>query len=158
MDSDGRSQSSNLYIRWITTARALDHSRLKSLPADRIPVSSDITVSELRALAFDRLKLCAERTAALDVSVELFLTSCHLSLDAGSITLRNLGLKGTRAHPLDIFTVLVSTREAAAGRPDIASGFNSTKRGIATFQTCLSIFLKELMDGKVNLDNIIAVI
>lgn len=52
----------------------------------------------------------------------------------------------------------ISTKEAVAGRPDIACGLTSTKRGIATFQTCLSIFLKELRDGKINLDNIMAVI
>ena len=158
IDSDGRSQSSKLYIRWITTGRALDHSYLKSLPADRIAVSSDTTVSELRALAFRRLDPYAEHTMPQDRSVELFLPSCHLSSDAGSITLRNLELEGTRSHPLDIFAVLVSTRKAAAGRPDIACGFTSTKQGIATFQTCLSIFLKELMDGKININNIMAVI
>ena len=141
IDSDGLLQSSTVYIRWITTSRALDHSRLKSLPADRTPVSSDITISELRALAFDRLNPCAERTAPPDVYVELFLISCHLSSDAGSMTLRNLELKGTRIHPLDVFAVMVSTREAAAGRPDIACGFISTKRGISIFQTCLSMFL-----------------
>ncbi len=53
--------------------------------------------------------------------------------------------------------MLVSTREAAAGRPDKACGFTSTNRGIATFQTSLSMFLKELRDGKLNLDNIMAV-
>ena len=162
IDSDGRSQSSNLYIRWITTGRALDQSRLKSLPAERIAVSSDITVSELRDLAFGRLSPCAEHialcTAPPDVSMELFLTSCHLSSDAGSITLRNLELEGTKAHPLDIFAVPVSTTKAVVGKPDIACGFTSTKRGIATFHTCLSIFLKELMDGKINLNNIMAVI
>ena len=90
--------------------------------------------------------------------MELFLTSCHLSSDAGPITLRNLGLEGTKAHPLDVFAVLVSTTKAIAGRPDIAWGFNSTQRGIATFHTCLAIFLKELIDKKINLDNIMAVI
>ena len=90
--------------------------------------------------------------------MELFLTSCHLSSDAGSITLRKLELEGTKAHPLDIFAVLVSTAKVVAGRPDILCGFTSTQRGIATFHTCLTIFLKELTDKKINLDNIMAVI
>lgn len=157
-DSDGRSQSSKFYIRWITTGRALDHSRLKSLPAERTAISSDTTVSELRALAFVRLNPDAEQTAAPEMTIELFLTSCHLSSDAGLITLRNLELKGTKAHPLDVFAVPISKKEAVARRPDIACGFSSTKRGTATFQTCLSMFLKEIIDGKINLHNILAVI
>lgn len=157
---DGRSQSSKIYIRWITADRALEHSRLKSLPADRTAVSSDLTVAELRALAFDKLYTqnpYAEHIAPPDTIAELFFKSCHLSSDPGSMTLRNLQLQGTKNHPLDIFAVLVSTREAAAGRPDRACGFTSTNRGIATFQTSLSMFLKELRDGKLNLDNIMAV-
>ena len=158
---DGWSQSSKIYIRWISQGRALEHSRLKSLPPDRTPISSDITVHELRALAFERLypkNPYAEHTAPPDTTVELFLTSCHLCREAGPITLRDLELKGSKTHPLDVFVVPISTREASAGRSDKAWGFSSTDRGTATFQTCLYIFLQELWAGKINLENMTAVI
>ena len=121
-------------------------------------VSGNTTVSDLRARAFDRLNYYESHQMPSSMSVEIFLTSCHLSSNAGPVTLRDLNLQGTKDNPLDVYIVRVGTKGATPGRSDIDFGFTSTKRGKATFHTCLSVFLKRLADGNINLHNILAVL
>lgn len=93
------------------------------------------------------------------MTVEIFLSNCHLASPYSSaITLQDLKVEGTKDHPLDIYVVLTSTREAEAFRPDQAFGFPCTNRGIATFHISFDVFLNEIMSGKVKLDNMLEVI
>jgi len=165
--SNGRSrssESSKIYVRWITAGRALEHRSIKSLPTERTAVPMSTTVAELKELAFKKLytgNMPAEDRPLSNTIGELFLVNCHLSsLGPGSIKLADLDLTGSKESPLDIFVVLVQkdANEVGAVRPDRSWGFTSTDRGRATFHTCLTIFLKEILNGKVKLDKALAVI
>ena len=158
------SDSSKIYVRWITAGRALEHRSLKSLPAERISVPTSTTVAELKKIANERLY--TENTPAEDrppsnTTAELFLLNCYLSsLGPGSIKLGDLDLTGSKDNPLDIFVVPVQADNTGVGaaRPDRSWGFTSTDRGKATFYTSLTMFLEEIRDGKVKLNKALSVI
>ncbi|MCJ1357306.1 MAG: hypothetical protein MMC33_007302 [Icmadophila ericetorum] len=156
------SRDSKIYIRWITAGRALDHTRLKSLPADRTSLQSSTTVAELKEIAFKRLytgNIPDEDKPVPDATAELFLSNCHLSsLGRGSKTLGDLELQGSKHHPLDIFVVLIRKNYADATRPDHAWAFRSTERGTATFQTCCDIFRNEVTKGRIKLEKAMQVL
>ncbi|MCJ1478391.1 hypothetical protein MMC13_007071 [Lambiella insularis] len=151
-----------IYVRWITAGRALDHTTLDSIPPDGAPLHSSTTIRELRELAFNRLHFgaaSAEDEPPASATAELFLTSCYLSpLAHESLKLHDLQLKGSLGDPLDVFIVLVdkslgNPKQDGSDKADRAWSFASTDHGKATFQTCLMIFLKEILDQKLNLEN-----
>ena len=155
-------RDSKIYIRWITAGRALEHTRLKSLPADRTAVQSSTTVAELKEIAFKRLytgNIPDEDKPVPNAVAELFLAHCHLSsLGRGAATLGDLGLQGSKNYPLDIFVVSVRKNYAEATRPDHAWAFKTTDRGMATFQTCCDIFRSEVMKGRIKLEKALQVL
>ncbi len=121
-----------------------DHSRLQSIPIDRVPVNSSLTISDFKHIAFLRLYSVQVNTGELPQSTtaELFLSHCYLSSKASAaITLNSLDLKGTADDPLDVF--VVPTRTDGCKLQE-TWGFNSSDRGIATFLTCLKLFMKRL--------------
>jgi len=78
----GASESSKIYVRWITAGRALEHRSLKSLPAERTAVPTSTTVAELKEITFKRLyagNIPAEDRPPSNTTIELFLVNCHLS-------------------------------------------------------------------------------
>lgn len=155
-------KDSVVYLRWITSSQALEHSQLNSFPSMRTPVRPQLTIAELKSLALSKLyngRGSKGNQVPPNVAAEIFLNNCHLASPySSSITLRDLKLEGTRDCPLDVYVVLTSTREVEASRPDQACGFPCTNRGIATFQTCLDVFLKEIMSGNIKLENILEVV
>ena len=131
-----------VYIRWITPSRALDHTTLNHIGTDR-GVSGSTTIKELRAFALEDLYNLPDSTESPikpDVKLELFLTSCGLrSIDDKETTLDQLGCVSSQSEPLDIFVVPFNNVDADNDRPQTLWGFESTNRGIATFQTCLKV-------------------
>lgn len=119
------------------------------------------TLAELQSLALRRLfngRTSGESQVPPNIGAELFLSNCRLtSAKSYPIKLSDLNLEGTKEHPLDIFIVLVCTQDVKVPRLDHACGFSCTNRSIATFDTCLNVFLKEMLNGNIKLDNMMEV-
>jgi uncharacterized protein YegL len=140
-------------VRWITAERALKDHSLRQIAADKTPVSSSITVSELRHVAFDRLYSAKVSNSEMPPSAtaELFLNYSHLSpKDSTAVTLGSLDLKGTWEDPLDVFVVPI---RMLGDKLQDTWGFTSSDRGIVTFLTCLKLFIKRVAGNSTNLNN-----
>ena len=155
-------KDAGVYIQWITSNQALDHPEISSLASHSIVVWPKITIAELKIVALNKIfywRGSDEDRVPPNVTAEVFTNSCHLaSTYSSSITLSDLKLEGTKDHPLDLYIVLTSKQKVEAFRPDQACGFPYTNRGIAAFHTCLDVFLTEMMDGNIKIDNMLEVI
>ncbi|KAH0559861.1 hypothetical protein GP486_003619 [Trichoglossum hirsutum] len=150
-----------VYIRWITARLAMEHPCLQSIPVDMTPVRSSATIAELRDIAIHRVYMARDSTEErphLDTTVELFLFDCHLATSDPDTTLADLVGKTTPEKPLNLFVVLRSKRNATAERPQNAWGFTSSDRGVATFQTSLKMLLREISEGRTDLENVLEVL
>jgi Ubiquitin-conjugating enzyme/von Willebrand factor type A domain len=153
-------EGADVYIRWITAKQALDHPCLDSIPTDWKPLRFSTTISELKDIAMKRVYMVSdsmEETPPPNATVELFLLNCHLA-GGDDITLGDLEVKTKPEDPLNVFVVLKSTRSTTAERPQDAWGFDSSDRGIATFQTSLKMLLREIRDGRADLKNVLEVL
>src|SRR5271154_953510 len=154
--------SEKVYIRWVTMKRALAHSRLKRIDADRKCVASHTTISELKLEAYERLFSAKSQNETIEEppepnsTVELYVMGYRLSASP-FLTLADLQLKGSPGEPLDVFVVLRSLTESAEG-PHKTCSFPTTERGIATFDTSLKMLLKALSTKQTELQNFLEVL
>src|SRR5271154_4460193 len=154
--------SEKVYIRWVTMKRALAHSRLKRIDADRQYVASDTTISGLKLEAYERLFSAKSQNETIEeppepnTTVELYVMGYRLSASP-FLTLADLQLKGSPGEPLDVFVVLRSLTESAEG-PHKTCSFPTTERGIATFDTSLKMLLKALSTKQTELQNFLEVL
>jgi hypothetical protein len=157
-----RTSSDKVYIRWITMKRALAHSRLKKIGADRQCVASDTTISQLKFEAYERLfsakshNETTEEPPEPNTTVELYVMGYRLSASP-FLTLADLQLEGSLGEPLDVFVVLRNISESAEG-PHKTCGFPTTERGIATFDTSLKMLLKAISNKQTELQNFLEVL
>lgn len=135
-------------MRWVTPARAIGSTRLSEISPDFNSFPSKTTISELRAVAFDRLYrglFPGEEKPLPNTTAELFLTTCHLSTsNANSLSLADLQLDGTLENPLDLFVVLRKKEAATTTTPHTLWAFARSDRGSATFFTSLKVLLREI--------------
>ena len=164
-NSTAHKKTSRIYVRWITPKDAIEKSRLKYIPIDPNPVKSSLSLSELRRVASDRLysvNLIAEQGLLSSAEAQLYLRNYFLSTRSrDTVTLADLGLKGSREEPLDVFVSWAADVNDATGSPNkvySAWGFESTERGIATFNTSLSILFKEIETNSISLGNVLEVL
>ncbi|RDL38800.1 Uncharacterized protein BP5553_03140 [Venustampulla echinocandica] len=159
-------EDSVVYIRWITLEAALDNSCLRQLPVDGSPIPSGTTLNDLYMIAVDRL--CGsspQGTCTNPTRLNLFLRECSLHALNNPATLSDLGLKGNRRGPLNIFIEFVGPERrlslnhlSSSNDPKSLWNFDSTIRGMSTFITSLQILLKEIERGNCSLDGIIEVL
>jgi hypothetical protein len=134
-------------MRWITPARAVNYRALEDIPRDDQSISADTTISELKKLAKERVYLASDSTEAPlipDSKMELFLMLCALrNTDEQHTTLKDLGCLGTKDKPLDVFIIPITSKFADEDDPQGVWPFESSKRGVSTFLTCLKTFMAE---------------
>ncbi|KAG9237468.1 hypothetical protein BJ875DRAFT_395206 [Amylocarpus encephaloides] len=163
------SETTNVYIRWITVEAALNTSRLSNLPVDEFSIPEATSLEELHQVA--KLRFCPVPTDFSSVrttNLNLFLAECKLYAEDNPATLKDLGLKGSKSAPLDIFVEHIGPEprtlldqlisDSHNIDPKSVWSFNSTKRGISTFVTSLQILFKEIEQDRCNLDGILEVL
>lgn len=157
-------QDSNVYIRWITLEAAMSNSRLRRIPVDNDPFPCGTTLSDLQAIAQERLCNGSPRGACTNPTrLNLFLRECRLYTENNLATLRDLGLRGDKYDPLDIFVefrgpLYPNFSALMIYEPKDSWSFDSTKRGISTLITSLQILFKEVEDGRCNIECILEVL
>ncbi|OAL43299.1 hypothetical protein IQ07DRAFT_666287, partial [Pyrenochaeta sp. DS3sAY3a] len=141
------SESDQIYIRWVTPARALDMPTLSAIPIDPTAIPKNTTISDLKGIAREHLyQPLTTNEAALkaDFQIELFLLQCALrTTDASETSLADLECTGSLSEPLNIFVVPMSRAFANEDKPQDLWAFDSSERGIATFITCLRVLVDE---------------
>jgi hypothetical protein len=118
---------------------------------------------ELQQLASERLypaHVVAEENIPEMAEPLLYTRHCLLSTKGrDTITLAELGLTGTLKTPLEIFVSLaIDSKLKSANEPQVAWGFKSTERGMATFSTSLRILLEQVSVGRIYMDDILNVL
>ncbi|KAH0538551.1 hypothetical protein FGG08_004884 [Glutinoglossum americanum] len=139
-------ESDLIYVRWITPGQALDFPTLSAIPPDKNPINRRTSIHSLRDIAADRIYRAPASNEAPTISnfrVELSLTACALRTTDEETSLASLGCAGSLEQPLDIFVFPTSKASADEDRPQDLWGFESSERGIATFQTCLKVVMAE---------------
>ncbi|KAI9832221.1 MAG: hypothetical protein M1826_002225 [Phylliscum demangeonii] len=120
------------------------------------------TLDDLRRLAYVRLFSAGRALQdefSSEAKVELYHSHCYLSSDNPStVSLADLELEGSLAHPLDIFVVLVPSASTTSRPLPGVFGFETTQRGVATFHTCLKIFFEEIDCKNNSLENALEVL
>ncbi|EPE30278.1 UBC-like protein [Glarea lozoyensis ATCC 20868] len=164
----GRNEK-KIYIRWITIDMAVNswsYSRLRKIPTDRSSVPSDTTLHDLRQLALKRLRGAPPDFSCTNpTNVNLFLPECRLHTDQNFATLNDLGLRGSKYEPLDIFVEYIGpdarvslNQLSPLFSPRTVWNFNSTSRGFSTFVSSLQILCKEIERGRASLDGVLEVL
>jgi hypothetical protein len=142
-------KNSHVYIRWITAARALDFESIDLIPTDNTSVSKGTSIFSLKQLAKERIfnSLSSNEAHLLaDIKVQLFFASCPIrTSDEKDIRLRDIiaDTKTSFESPLNIYVVPTSSGSSDVESPETLWAFESTKRGIATFQTCLKCAISQ---------------
>ncbi|PMD22611.1 hypothetical protein NA56DRAFT_644802 [Hyaloscypha hepaticicola] len=156
-----------IYVRWITLEAALEHSRLRRIPVDNVPISCDTTFSEFHRIAVERL--CgsySQGSCIMPRKLNLFLRECRLHTENNLAILKDLGPR-SKHEPLDIFVEFTGpnydsqhhlSQLSLSTDPKRLWSFDSTSRGMSTFITSLQILLKEIERGHCNLDEILEVL
>jgi hypothetical protein len=136
----------------------MDHTCLRDIEVDPIPVPSDMLLSDFRKAAFERLYSTPTGQAnALPegTKTDLYLSYCYLSdIDQNGVTLADMELEGSRKHPLNVFVILTrGFSESELKKPQNMCGYDSTERSAATFITSLTIMTKEIEKKRASLEN-----
>ena len=141
----GNTDSSGVAIRWITPSRALNHPTISSIPIDDATVSRDTTIADLKLIAKQRTFFApytSEAPYSPLMNVALYLGICGLvTTDAATTTLSDV-IDGKIPNPLDIYVVPVKEDFANAESPQGVWAFDYSKRGLATFLTCLKALIE----------------
>ncbi|KAL5320182.1 hypothetical protein ACEPPN_010983 [Leptodophora sp. 'Broadleaf-Isolate-01'] len=153
----------NVYVRWITLEAALENSRLKKIPVDKVSIPSDTTLKDFHLIAMERLCNGTPRGLCTNPrKVTLYLRECILHTEGNMATLDDLGVRGGKHDPLDIFVEFTGpespkTLSQLSLPSDLQSlwSIDSTKLGISTFVTCIKMLLKEIERGRCSLEGIL---
>jgi hypothetical protein len=157
---------SKVYIRWITLEAALENSQLRNIPVDNASISCDTTLSEFHRIAVERqCGIIPRGSCILPRKLNLFLRECRLHAENNLATLKDLGLRGGKDEPLDIFVEFTGpepqqslSQLSLSTSPKKLWSFDSTTRGMSTFITSLQMLLKEIERGHCTLDGILEVL
>lgn len=157
---------SKVYVRWITLEAAMENSRLRRIPIDNDPFPCNTTLSDLQTIAHQRLLDGTSRGACTKpTKLNLFLRECFLHTENNLATLRDLGLRGGKHDPLDIFVEFTGPLRPSFHTPSLMAtelkdvwSFDSTKRGMSTLITSLQILFKEIGDDRCNIEGILEVL
>jgi hypothetical protein len=153
---------SSVYIRWISLEAAMGTPRLRKIPIDKVPIPCDTTMHEFHQIAIDRL--CGSRkkgSCTNPQQLNLFLRECQLYAKGNPATFTDMGLRGSKHAPLDIFVEFIGPEDRFAlsmlsrsTNPRDLWSFNSTNRGMSTFVTSLQVLFKEIARERCSLDGI----
>lgn len=138
-----------VYIRWITLEDALLNAQITSIKVDHSPLLQSTTLGKLYETAVN--KFLGIQIGVANSKLNLYLKDSYLVAESNSATFDNLGLQGSRDHPLDVFvdivpaTVGITVAELKQGTDiSILWGFDTTIRGVCIFTSCLEILKREL--------------
>jgi hypothetical protein len=139
-------------VRWITPARALDFVSLSAIPVDQNPISKRTTIHELKGIAKQRVYLSqtlGEAPLLPNSKIELSLAICALrTKDENETLIGDLGYNGSLERPLNLFIFPIADAPVDFDKPHTLWPFESSDRGIATFQACLRVLLSDIVNGE----------
>jgi ubiquitin-conjugating enzyme/von Willebrand factor type A domain-containing protein len=125
---------------------------LSAITADRNPVSKRTTIHELKDIAKQRVyssQDLGEAPLLPNSKIELSLAICALrTKDEKETLIGDLGYNGSLERPLNLFVFPIADTSADFDKPHTLWPFESSERGIATFQTCLRVFLSHIINGE----------